>query len=66
MGIFSEFSGEEFETYITVADKLRSDYDFGHTLDAKILPRGDSTVEKPIIRLFKPFDERFIDFKVSF
>ncbi|CAA6669761.1 unnamed protein product [Spirodela intermedia] len=63
VGVFSEFSGEEFETYITVADKLRSDYDFGHTLDTKILPRGDSTVAKPIIRLFKPFDERFIDFK---
>ena len=66
MGVFSSFSGEEFETFINVASKLRSDYDFGHTLDAKILPHGDTSVEKPSIRLFKPFDEHFIDFQVFF
>ncbi|WOL03583.1 protein disulfide-isomerase [Canna indica] len=63
VGIFPEFSGEEFESYIKVAEKLRSDYIFGHTLDAKLLPRGDITINQPIVRLFKPFDELFVDFK---
>ncbi|MQM08357.1 hypothetical protein Taro_041209, partial [Colocasia esculenta] len=63
VGLFSEFSGEEFENYMTVADILRSDYEFGHTLDAKFLPRGDASVKPPLVRLFKPFDELFVDFK---
>ncbi|XP_078438564.1 protein disulfide-isomerase-like [Wolffia australiana] len=63
VGVFSEFSGEEFETFVNVAGKLRSDYDFGHTSDPKVLPRGDTAVERPFIRLFKPFDERYIDFQ---
>uniref|UniRef100_A0A1D1ZAU0 Protein disulfide-isomerase n=1 Tax=Anthurium amnicola TaxID=1678845 RepID=A0A1D1ZAU0_9ARAE len=63
VGLFSEFSGKEFENYMTVADKLRSDYGFGHTLDAKFFPRGNSTVKSPVVRLFKPFDELFVDFK---
>ncbi|WOK94596.1 protein disulfide-isomerase-like [Canna indica] len=63
VGIFKEFSGEEFENYIKVAEKLRSDYDFGHTSDAKLLPRGDPTVKLPAVRLFKPFDELFVDFE---
>ncbi|KAJ8493461.1 hypothetical protein OPV22_015182 [Ensete ventricosum] len=63
VGIFPQFSGEEFETFIKVAEKLRSDYDFGHTSNAKLLPRGDETVKQPIVRLFKPFDELFVDFK---
>lgn len=63
VGIFQEFSGEEFENYIKVAEKLRSEYDFGHTSEAKLLPRGDPTVKLPVVRLFKPFDELFVDFK---
>ncbi|CAL9115979.1 protein disulfide-isomerase-like [Musa acuminata AAA Group] len=63
VGIFPQFSGEEFETFIKVAEKLRSDYDFGHTSNAKLLPHGDETVKQPIVRLFKPFDELFVDFK---
>ncbi|KAF6152824.1 hypothetical protein GIB67_004653 [Kingdonia uniflora] len=62
VGLFPEFSGEAYENFSTVAKKLRSDYDFGHTLDAKLLPRG-SAVSGPIIRLFKPFDELFVDFE---
>ncbi|RAL39869.1 hypothetical protein DM860_013070 [Cuscuta australis] len=61
-GVFQDFSGDEFEKFMTLAEKLRSDYDFGHTLDAKLLPRGDS-VDKPTLRLFKPFDELFSDFQ---
>ena len=47
-----------------VADKLRSDYEFGHTLHANHLPRGDAAVKRPLVRLFKPFDELVVDSKV--
>ncbi|KAG6776092.1 hypothetical protein POTOM_019596 [Populus tomentosa] len=63
VGVFPEFSGEEFESFLAVADKLRSDYEFAHTLDAKHLPRGESSVSGPLVRLFKPFDELFVDSK---
>ncbi|XP_057974011.1 protein disulfide-isomerase-like [Malania oleifera] len=61
VGVFPKFSGEEFENFTTLAEKLRTDYDFGHTLDAKLLPRGETSVAGPTIRLFKPFDELFVD-----
>lgn len=61
--MFPKFAGEEFENFTALAEKLRSDYDFGHTLDAKLLPRGEP-VEKPTLRLLKPFDELFVDFQV--
>lgn len=63
--MFPEFSGEEFQNFTALAEKLRSDYEFGHTVDAKLLPRGESSVTGPTIRLFKPFDELFVDFQVS-
>ncbi|KAK9062091.1 hypothetical protein SSX86_019276 [Deinandra increscens subsp. villosa] len=63
VGIFPTFSGEEFENFTIVADKLRSDYDFGHTTNAQLIPRGESTVTTPTIRLLKPFDELFVDFQ---
>ncbi|KAL8473473.1 hypothetical protein ACS0TY_030345 [Phlomoides rotata] len=62
VGVFPKFSGEEYETFWALAEKLRSDYDFGHTLDAKLLPKGES-VSKPTLRLFKPFDELVVDFQ---
>lgn len=64
VGIFPKFSGEEYENFTALAENLRSDYDFGHTLDAKLLPRGDSAVAAPVVRLFKPFDELFVDVQV--
>ncbi|TYI83408.1 hypothetical protein E1A91_D05G291000v1 [Gossypium mustelinum] len=63
VGVFPKFSGQEFDNYMALAEKLRSDYEFGHTLDAKYLPRGGSSVTGPVVRLFKPFDELFVDFK---
>ncbi|CAN1240419.1 Protein disulfide-isomerase [Linum grandiflorum] len=63
VGVFPKFSGPEFENYIALADKLRSDYGFGHTTNAKFLPRGESLVTGPLVRLFKPFDELFVDSK---
>ncbi|GJM85248.1 hypothetical protein PR202_ga01683 [Eleusine coracana subsp. coracana] len=61
VGVFPAFDGSEFENFMAVAEKMRADYDFLHTLDAGILPRGDKTVKGPLIRLFKPFDELFVD-----
>ncbi|CAM8946026.1 unnamed protein product [Rhodiola kirilowii] len=63
VGVFPELSGEEYENFNALAEKLRSRYDFGHTTNAKILPRGESSVTGPLVRLFKPFDESFVDFK---
>ncbi|GER37736.1 protein disulfide-isomerase [Striga asiatica] len=63
VGVFPEFSGEKFENFTSLAERLRADYEFGHTLDAKLLPRGDSSVAVPIVRLLKPFDELFVDFQ---
>ncbi|KAG0503978.1 hypothetical protein HPP92_004050 [Vanilla planifolia] len=53
----------EFENYTIVAEKLRADYDFSHTSDSELLRRGDAGVKAPIVRLFKPFDELFVDFQ---
>ncbi|XP_057971592.1 protein disulfide-isomerase-like [Malania oleifera] len=61
VGIFPKFSGEEFENFTFLAEKLRANYDFGHTLDAKLLPQGESSVKGPVVRLLKPFDELFVD-----
>ncbi|XP_014500184.1 protein disulfide-isomerase [Vigna radiata var. radiata] len=63
VGVFPKFSGEEFDNFTALSEKLRADYDFGHTLNAKHLPRGESSVAGPIVRLFKPFDELFVDFQ---
>jgi len=62
--VFPKLSGDEFDSFMALAEKLRADYDFAHTLDAKFLPRGES-VEGPAVRLFKPFDELFVDSKVK-
>lgn len=63
VGVFPEFSGEHYDNYTTLAERLRADYEFGHTLDAKLLPHGDSSASGPLVRLFKPFDERVVDFQ---
>ncbi|KAL6512010.1 Thioredoxin-like domain [Orobanche gracilis] len=63
VGVFTEFLGEKYENFTTLAERLRADYEFGHTLDAKLLPRGDSSVTGPLVRLFKPFDDLFVDFQ---
>ncbi|CAF2084821.1 BnaA06g15500D [Brassica napus] len=62
VGVFPKLSGAEFDSFMATAEKLRSDYDFAHTTDAKLLPRGES-VTGPVVRLFKPFDELFVDFR---
>ena len=62
--MFPELSGEKFKAFLALAEKLRTNYEFAHTIDAKLLPRGDSSVSGPTIRLFKPFDEHVVDFEV--
>ncbi|KAL6899781.1 hypothetical protein ACP4OV_006439 [Aristida adscensionis] len=61
VGVFPALGGSEYENFMAVAEKMRAGYDFLHTLDAGILPRGDKTVKGPVVRLFKPFDELFVD-----
>ncbi|KAI3795045.1 hypothetical protein L1987_37689 [Smallanthus sonchifolius] len=63
LGIFPKFSREEYENFMILADKLRSNNDFGHTANAKLISRGDSSITKPTLRLLKPFDELFVDSK---
>lgn len=55
----------EYENFMAVAERKRSDYDFFHTSDASILPRGDVAIKGPAVRLFKPFDELFVDSQVG-
>uniref|UniRef100_A0A0A0L1V6 protein disulfide-isomerase n=1 Tax=Cucumis sativus TaxID=3659 RepID=A0A0A0L1V6_CUCSA len=61
VGIFPHFSGEEFENYTILAKNLRPTEEFFHTSDAKLLPQGESSVAGPLMRVFKPFDELFVD-----
>ncbi|KAK9996922.1 hypothetical protein SO802_021608 [Lithocarpus litseifolius] len=63
VGIFPQFSGEEFDNFTALTENLRFDYKFGRTLDAKLLPKGGSSVDRPTVRLIKPFDELFVDFQ---
>ncbi|CAM0904586.1 unnamed protein product [Alopecurus aequalis] len=61
VGVFPEFAGTEYENFMAVAGKMRTDYDFFHTSDVSILPRGNQAMKGPFLRLFKPFDELFVD-----
>ncbi|PWA41374.1 PDI-like 1-1 [Artemisia annua] len=66
VGIFPTFSGEEFENFTAIANQVlwdSWDYDFYHTTDASLIPRGESSslTTKPALRLLKPFDELFVD-----
>ncbi|RLN07859.1 protein disulfide isomerase-like 1-3 [Panicum miliaceum] len=61
VGVFPAFGGSEYDNFMAVAEKMRNDYDFLHTLDGGILPRGDKAVKGPAVRLFKPFDELYAD-----
>ncbi|PAN06470.1 hypothetical protein PAHAL_1G266000 [Panicum hallii] len=61
VGVFPAFGGSEYDNFMAVAEEMRNDYDFLHTLDGSILPRGDKAVKGPAVRLFKPFDELYAD-----
>ncbi|KAL9274208.1 disulfide-isomerase-like protein [Drosera capensis] len=53
VGIFSEFSGEVFMNFTALAGMLQNEFYFGHTLDANLLPRGESSIQKPVVRDFQ-------------
>ncbi|KAI3825291.1 hypothetical protein L1987_06772 [Smallanthus sonchifolius] len=64
VGIFPIFSGEEFRNFTVIANELlwkSWDYDVFHTMDASLVPRGQSSITTPTLRLLKPYDERFVD-----
>ncbi|KAF5763223.1 putative protein disulfide-isomerase [Helianthus annuus] len=64
VGIFSTFSGEEFDKFTVIANEMlwdSWDFDVFHTTDASLLPRGESSVTTPTLRLLKPYDELFVD-----
>ncbi|GAA0161450.1 chaperone [Lithospermum erythrorhizon] len=71
MGIFPEFSGEEYDNFTVLAERLRSGINFGHTKDSKLLPivgdlsssANNGNIKGPFVRLYKPFDEFFEDFQ---
>ncbi|CAH8357608.1 unnamed protein product [Eruca vesicaria subsp. sativa] len=50
--VFPNLSRSEFVSFLATAEKLRSDYDFAHTSDAKLLPCGESSIP-----LFTVFDK---------
>ncbi|EFJ34965.1 hypothetical protein SELMODRAFT_142613 [Selaginella moellendorffii] len=62
IGVFKSYDSEEFQNFTALAEALRSEYDFRHTLDASVLPLKDEPLKAPAVRLFKVFDERFNDF----
>ncbi|XP_024319244.1 uncharacterized protein LOC100838116 isoform X4 [Brachypodium distachyon] len=61
VGIFLEFTGSEFANFMEVAEKLRCDYEFHHTLNTTHLPGGGTVASSPLVRIFKPFDELVSD-----
>lgn len=38
LGLFPEFYGQEFSNFTVLAQKMRTQFDFRHTSDAKVLP----------------------------
>ncbi|KAM7254626.1 hypothetical protein ACFE04_004006 [Oxalis oulophora] len=63
IGVFPKFSGDEYAKFIAFAEEMKYQYYFGYTKDAKHLPLGETSVAGPLVRLFKPFDEMFVDTK---
>ena len=62
--MFTSYDSEDFTNFVSIASKLRSDYDFKHTIDANLLPPLKDAITGPMIRVFKKFDEGFNDLKV--
>lgn len=65
MGLFKSTDDKEYTNYVSVADELRSDYQFVHTLDSTYVPEKGVALSAPAVRLYKSFDEGFNDAIVS-
>ncbi|GJP47023.1 hypothetical protein CLOM_g6255 [Closterium sp. NIES-68] len=61
VGLFTSLSSPEFDTFVSVARDLRTDYVFKHTTDAALLPAKGPALSAPAVRLLKHFDEGFSD-----
>ncbi|CAI6009412.1 unnamed protein product [Closterium sp. NIES-65] len=61
VGLFATLSSPEFESFLSVARELRTDFVFKHTTDASLLPAKGPQLEAPAVRLLKQFDEGYSD-----
>ncbi|GFP96150.1 protein disulfide-isomerase [Phtheirospermum japonicum] len=58
VGVFPKFSGEEFDNFMVLAEKLQTDYDLISVIPSML---GCGSVSKATLRLLKPFDKMFVD-----
>ncbi|KAI9139669.1 protein disulfide isomerase [Paraphysoderma sedebokerense] len=64
VGFFASKDADEYKTFHDTASKLRDDYLFGASVEAKLA--SDNEVKAPGIVLFKKFDERKVPYKGEF
>lgn len=64
VGVFPDTKSPKFETFLSVADALRSEFAFRHTSDASLLPVEQPKVEGAAVRVIKSFDEGYADITV--
>lgn len=57
VGLFKSLEDKEYLDFMTVADELRTDYQFAHTLDSSFVPNKGVVLVAPAGRLYKCFDE---------
>ncbi|KAL2634784.1 hypothetical protein R1flu_006263 [Riccia fluitans] len=58
IGVFDKLEGDEYESFVKVADALRSDFEFAHSTSASFIPEDGVPVTAPSVRLIKNFDEK--------
>jgi hypothetical protein len=63
--VFKSLDEKEYSDFVSVADDLRGDYQFVHTLDSSFVPDKGVALVAPAVRLYKSFDEGFNDAQVS-
>ncbi|KAG0566686.1 hypothetical protein KC19_7G081300 [Ceratodon purpureus] len=61
VGVFKSLDDKEYSDFVSVADELRGDYQFVHTLDTSFVPDKGVALVAPAVRLYKRFDEGFND-----
>ncbi len=66
VGVFNDLENTEYQEFLSVADELRSEYNFTHTFDTSYVPKTGVDLSAPAVRLYKNFDEGFNDASVSF
>jgi protein disulfide-isomerase A1 len=61
VGVFNDLENTEYQEFLSVADELRSEYNFTHTFDTSYVPKTGVDLSAPAVRLYKNFDEGFND-----